>query len=60
MFLSWGSDLVRDAVAEPVVEGVPARLAVLTALGLAGFVVAHRLIRIVMRRVRVTGEITTA
>ncbi|HSM02798.1 MAG TPA: ABC transporter permease [Acidimicrobiia bacterium] len=57
VFLSWGSDLVRDGITEPTVDWVPGRLAVLTALALAGFVVAHGLIRVVMRRVRVTGEI---
>jgi len=57
IFLSWGSDLVRDGITEPSVEGVPGRLAVLAALSLVGFVVAHRLIRLVMRRVSVTGEI---
>lgn len=58
VFLSWGSDLVRDGITEPTVDGVPGRMAALAALSFAGFVVAHRLIRVVMRRVRVTGEIT--
>lgn len=58
VFLSWGSDLVRDGITQPTIDGVPGRLAILAGLGLAGFVVANRLIRVVMRRVRVTGEIS--
>jgi len=57
VFLSWGSDLVRDGITEPSIEGVAGRFVVLGALSVAGFLVAHRLIRVVMRRVRVTGEI---
>jgi ABC-2 type transport system permease protein len=60
VFLSWGSDLIRDSVTAPGIEGLPARMAALAALAAAGFVAANRVIRLVMRRVRVTGDISSA
>jgi ABC-2 type transport system permease protein len=60
VFLSWGSDLIRDSVTAGSVEGLAGRIGVLAALAIAGFVVANLLIRVVMRRVRVTGDISSA
>lgn len=60
VFLSWGSDLIRDSVTAAGIDGLPARMAALAALAVAGFVAANRLIRVVMRRVRVTGDISSA
>ena len=58
VFLSWASDLVRDSVATGAVEDVGLRLGVLTALGVAGFFVGQRLVKVVLYKVRVSGEIS--
>lgn len=58
VFLSWASDLVRDSVAAAVVEDAAVRLGVLTSLGVAGFVAGQWLIRVVLHKVRVSGEIS--
>lgn len=60
VFLSWSSDLIRDSVSEPLVTNLGPRLAALVVLGVIGFVVAQRLVSVVLYRVRVTGEITSA
>jgi ABC-2 type transport system permease protein len=60
IFLSWGVGLIRDSITAPTVENVAFRFAMLVLLGGAGFVVGTRLIRMVMHRVTVTGEISVA
>jgi len=57
VFLSWGSDLIRDSVTQPVVTALPWRLAAIVVLGAVGFGVAQWLVRVVLYRVRATGEI---
>ena len=58
VFLSWGVDLVRDAIVAPAVEDVGPRFAALLGLGLVGYLVGRRLLGVVMHRVTVTGEIS--
>lgn len=58
VFLSWASDLVRDSVTGETVENVQLRLGVLVLLSVLGFIVGQRLIRVVLHRVQVTGEIS--
>lgn len=59
VFLSWSSDLMRDSVTELVVENALARLAVVVVLGLLGFAAGLWLIRVILDKVRGTGEIST-
>lgn len=59
VFLSWSSDLIRDAVSLPVVEGVGWRLAVVLGLGTGGFLAGQWLVRVIINRVRVTGELSS-
>jgi len=58
VFLSWASDLVRDSVTAEVVEDVALRLGILALLGAIGFVAGQWLIRVVLAKVRVSGEIS--
>lgn len=60
VFLSWASDLMRDALSAAPVANVPGRLAIILGLGLVGFVLGHRLLRGALRRVRTTGSLTHA
>ncbi len=59
VFLSWSSDLIRDAVAAERVDDFLLRLAVVAGLGLGGFLVGHRLVALILDRVRSSGEIST-
>lgn len=58
VFLSWASDLIRDSVGDRAVDDVAFRLGVLVLLGAVGFIVGQRLIRVVLHRVRSSGEIS--
>ena len=58
VFLSWASDLVRDSVTAEVVENVAPRLGAVIILGGVGFVAGQKLIRVVLDKVRVSGEIS--
>jgi ABC-2 type transport system permease protein len=59
VFLSWGSDLVRESISAPVVDGAARRVLIVVALGLAGFLVGQRLFRTIIRRIRISGEIAS-
>ncbi len=59
VFLSWSTDLIRDAVTEASVADVQVRLLAIVVLGGIGFVAGQWLVRVIMHRVRVTGEIST-
>lgn len=59
VFLSWSSDLIRDAVSSPVVADPWTRLAVIVSLGAAGMVLGLWLVRVIIDRVRVTGELAS-
>ena len=60
VFLSWSSDLLRDAVTDPTVTRWPARLGMVVLLGGLGFLIGQRLIRVIMRRVAVTGTLSSS
>jgi ABC-2 type transport system permease protein len=60
VFLSWASDLIRDAVLQPTVPNWPWRLAAVAALGLAALVAGQALIGRVTDRARQTGSATFA
>ena len=60
VFLSWSSDLIRDSVAQPPIAGLPGSVAAIVVLGGLGFAVGQWLVRVILRRIRVTGEISSA
>jgi ABC-2 type transport system permease protein len=60
VFLSWSSDLLRDSVSTATVDDWPGRLGMVVALGAVGFAVGYRLIRVIMRRVAVTGTLSSS
>lgn len=57
VFLSWSSDLLRDAMAAPPVTSVAARLGMVVLLGAAGLGIGLLTLRRVLRRVRATGTL---
>lgn len=59
VFLSWSSDLIRDSVSSPVVADPWLRLAVIAGLGAAGMAVGQWLVRVIINRVRVSGELAS-
>lgn len=59
VFLSWGSDLVRESISAPVVDGAARRVLIVVTLGLAGFLFGQRLFRTIIRRIRISGEIAS-
>jgi ABC-2 type transport system permease protein len=60
VFLSWAADLLRDSFAPAPVEDLGFRLAMVLALGAAGFVVGRLLLARLLRHVRETGEVSVA
>jgi ABC-2 type transport system permease protein len=60
VYLSWASDLLRDATRPAAVADFGLRLLVVGLLGLAGFVLGHGLLRATAKRVRSTGEVAFA
>lgn len=59
VFLSWSSDLIRDAVSSPGVTNPWLRLAIIAGLGAAGMVLGQWLVRSIIDRVRVSGELAS-
>lgn len=60
VFLSWSTDLMRDALsAAPVTHPLP-RLGAVLALGLAGYLGGFLLLARILRRVRATGTLSHA
>lgn len=60
VFLSWTSDLLRDAVAPAPVDAVVPRLLVIAALGAAAAGLSHHLLVRTVGRLRVTGRLSHA
>lgn len=60
VFLSWSSDLIRDAIDRPAVPGWPRRLAVIALLGAATLAAGQAVIRRVTNRARRTGSVGLA
>lgn len=59
VFLSWSSDLIRDAVSAAAVPSAAPRLGVVLGLGALGFLAGQRLLRVIIDRVRVSGELAS-
>lgn len=57
IFLTWGADLLRDAVLAPEVGAFGARVAIVLGLGLAGGLFGRYLLARILRRVRETGTL---
>jgi ABC-2 type transport system permease protein len=57
VYLSWSSDLLRDALDPAPVDSVAGRLAAVLGLGLAGGLLGAALLRKVVLRVRRTGTV---
>ncbi|GFZ94568.1 ABC transporter permease [Nesterenkonia alkaliphila] len=60
VFLSWSSDLLRDAITPAPVEQLWLRLLVITALGAAGLALSLLLLDRALQRVKRTGRLTHA
>lgn len=58
VFLSWSADLLRACLAPDPVPRAAFRVGMVVALGVAGFAVAALLLRLILRRVRFTGELS--
>lgn len=57
VYLSWSSDLLRDTVSSGTVDAATARLAIVAALGLTGYVAGRLMLRRILTKVRGTGEL---
>lgn len=60
VFLTWGVELLRDAMSPHQVTGVGLRLAFLLALGVLALVLGQSLMRLTLRRVRELGTVNNA
>jgi ABC-2 type transport system permease protein len=60
VFLSWAADLLRDSLDPAPVDDLALRLAMVLALGAAGFLVGRILLARLLRHVRQTGEVSVA
>lgn len=60
VFLSWSSDLLRDALSPAPVPDLASRLAVVLALGVTAYVLGLALVRRTIDRLRRTGSLTYA
>ncbi|ASO18777.1 ABC-2 type transport system permease protein [Actinoalloteichus hoggarensis] len=60
VFLSWSSDLLRDALTAGPVSAPALRIGVVLALGAAGFLLGSFLLDRILRRVRTTGSLAHA
>jgi ABC-2 type transport system permease protein len=59
VFMSWSADLLRASLKPGPVHDAPDRLAVVVALGVASFALGRGMLAVVLRRMRVTGELAT-
>lgn len=60
VFLSWGSDAIRQSIIEPSLDGITGRLLAVVTLGGLTLFGGSRLVRTILYRVRVSGEIGVA
>lgn len=60
VFMSWSADLMRSSVREPPISDFWPRLAMILVLGGAAFLLGQRILFLVLRRMRVRGELATA
>jgi ABC-2 type transport system permease protein len=59
VFLSWSADLLRSALRPAAVHAVVFRLCMVALLGACGFAVSALAFRVILRRVRASGELGT-
>ena len=60
VFLSWASDLLRASLSAPPVHRAGWRLAAIAVLGAVALAFASLALRVILRRVRSTGELALA
>jgi ABC-2 type transport system permease protein len=60
VFLSWGSDALRTAILDRDAGGIGTELAMVVLLGGLTLAGGYRLVRLILRRVRISGEISVA
>lgn len=60
VFLSWSSDALRQTAVDPSLQGLWGRLGAIVVLGALTLWAGSRLVVAIIRRVRVTGEISVA
>ena len=60
IFISWSSDLLRASLKPVPVHDFWPRLGMVVLLGAVSFVIGRALLSLVLRRMRVTGELATA
>lgn len=59
VFLSWSADLLRASLRPAAVHDAAFRLGMILLLGVCGFAVGVWSMRVILRRVRATGELST-
>jgi ABC-2 type transport system permease protein len=60
IFMSWSADLLRASLKPAAIDAFWGRLGMVLLLGTAGFAVGRAVLTLVLRRMRVTGELATA
>jgi ABC-2 type transport system permease protein len=60
VFMSWSADLLRASLKPAAVHDFWSRLGMVVLLGTVSFVIGRALLGLVLRRMRVTGELATA
>jgi ABC-2 type transport system permease protein len=59
VFLSWSADLLRAALRPGTVHGLAFRLGMVAILGACGFAIGAFAMRVILQRVRNSGELGT-
>jgi ABC-2 type transport system permease protein len=57
IFMSWSAQLLRDSLSPAPLSDLGARLVAVAALGVAGYLIGHLTMRVVVNRVRRTGTV---
>jgi ABC-2 type transport system permease protein len=60
IFMSWSADLLRASLKPAAIDGFWGRLAMVLLLGAISFAVGRVILGVVLRRMRVSGELATA
>jgi ABC-2 type transport system permease protein len=60
IYMSWCADLLRASVRTQPVDGLAFRLGMVIVIGTTSFVVGRALLAVVLRRMRMRGDATTA
>jgi ABC-2 type transport system permease protein len=59
IFMSWSADLLRASLKAPPIGDFWGRLGMVALLGLVSFAIGRAVLAVVLRRMRVTGELAT-